>query len=295
MLVLIVVILIAIGGYFYFQSQNSVNVAQNPGSGEQTPTTTAATTTPTQKPQESIGKSVSGQDIVAYHFGTGNKEILLVGGIHGGYEWNTALVAYQIIDQLRADPSAVPANLTVTVIPVVNPDGLRKVVDTTGPFAASDVNESQAVQVSGRFNSNTVDLNRNFDCDWQSSGVWQTKKVSGGTAAFSEPESQAIKAYVESHKPAAVIVWYSSAGGVFSSNCHSGVLPETNLMNQIFSKAAGYPSHEVYDYYATTGDMTNWLTKIGTPAISVLLTNHTDTELSKNTAGVNAILQHFAQ
>jgi hypothetical protein len=54
------------------------------------------------------------------------------------------------------------------------------------------------VVVSGRYNGNTVDLNRNFDCDWQASGVWQSTQVSGGSKAFSEPEpSLAIKTYVE--------------------------------------------------------------------------------------------------
>ncbi len=45
--------------------------------------------------------------------------------------------------------------------------------------------------MSGRFNANDVDLSRNFDCNWQASALWQNKKVSGGNAVFSEPESVA--------------------------------------------------------------------------------------------------------
>ena len=45
---------------------------------------------------------------------------------------------------------------------------------------------------SARFNADGVDLNRNFDCDWAPTGTWQNKTVSGGTAAFSEPEAAAI-------------------------------------------------------------------------------------------------------
>jgi hypothetical protein len=119
--------------------------------------------------------------------------------------------------------------------------------------------------------------------------------VSGGTSAFSEPESQAIRAYVSAHSPKAVIVWYSAAGGVYASNCHNGVLPETQTLTDLYAKASGYPAHESYDYYEITGDMVNWLAKQGIPGISVLLTDHTSTEWDKNQAGVNAVLAHYAQ
>ena len=41
--------------------------------------------------------------------------------------------------------------------------------------------------------------------------------------------------------------------------------------------------------------MTNWLAKIKIPAISVLLTNHEDTEWDKNLAGIKALLQYYAK
>lgn len=244
-------------------------------------------------PELLIGKSVGGKEIKAYRFGTGDTELLFVGGVHGGYSWNTSLVAYELMDYLKANPSAVPSNVKVTVIPVVNPDGLSKVVNTTGEFKASEVSTDQAKLVAGRFNGNNVDLNRNFDCDWQASGVWQKKTVSGGTSAFSEPESAAVKNYIESNKPAGVVVWYSAAGGVYSSNCHSGVSAETSALTNLYSKASGYPAFESFDFYEVTGDMVNWLAKNNIPAISVLLTNHTDTEWSKNKAGIDAILKYY--
>jgi len=138
-------------------------------------------------------------------------------------------------------------------------------------------------------------LNRNFDCDWKAEAVWQDKKVSGGTAVFSEPEAAAVKTYIETNKPAAAVVWYSSAGGVFASNCHAGVLPETLEIASVYGKAAGYKVYKEFNFYEITGDMVNWLAKIGTPAISVLLTNHTDTEWTKNEAGIEALLSHYGQ
>jgi uncharacterized protein YneF (UPF0154 family) len=246
-------------------------------------------------PEVVIGQSVEGKSITAYHFGTGNTEILFVGGIHGGYSYNTSLVAFQLMDYLKQNPKIVPANVKVTVIPVLNPDGLNKVVGTSDRFSASDVSKDQTVVVSGRFNANDVDINRNFDCDWQATGKWQNKTVSGGDSAFSEPESLALKSYVDNNKPTAVIAWYSSAGGVYASNCHNGVPAETTSITKIFAKASGYPAHEDFDYYELTGDMVNWFAKNNIPAISVLLTNHTDTEWSKNKAGIEAILKHYTK
>ena len=247
------------------------------------------------KDQSVIGKSMEDRDITAYHYGDGETKLLFVGGIHGGYEWNTVLVVYEAMDYLKANPDVIPSNVQVTVIPVLNPDGLNKVVGTDGRFTASDVPKSEAQVVSGRFNGNNVDLNRNFDCDWQATAKWQTKTVSGGSAAFSEPESLALKNYIETNKPDAVVVWYSAAGGVYSSNCHDGVLAQTRVLTNTFAKASGYKAYEEFNFYEITGDMTNWLAKIKIPAISVLLTNHEDTEWDKNLAGIKALLQYYAK
>ena len=276
------------------QSQNSQPVTSNPAQNSPTVTETQPKA-PASNGQTVIGKSVDGRDITAYQFGGGDKEILLVGGIHGGYSWNTGLLAYQIIDYLKANPSAVPANIKVTVVSVLNPDGLAKVVDVTGEFKSSDVSTSETAQVAGRFNANTVDLNRNFDCGWKASGVWQSKTVSGGTAAFSEPESAAIRDYAQAHKITAVVAWYSSGGGVYSSSCGAGILPETQTITDIYAKASGYTAYKNFESYQVSGDMTDWFAKNNVPAIGVLLTTASDTELNKNEAGITALLQHYAQ
>ena len=242
-----------------------------------------------------LGTTVKNNPITAYHYGEGTDELIFVGGIHGGYEWNTVLLARQLMEYLSKNPTVIPKNIKVTIIPVLNPDGLAVVTGTTDVFTPKDVSLSINTVTSGRFNANKVDLNRNFDCDWQKEGVWQTKKVSGGSSAFSEPESQAIKKYIENKKPTAVVVWYSAAGGVFASNCHEGVSAETSAITKLFAKASAYPEYESFDFYATTGDIVNWLAKKTIPAISVILTNHTDTEWTKNKAGVEALFKHYAK
>ena len=40
-----------------------------------------------------IGTSVEGRNIEATTYGSGDTHLLLVGGIHGGYEWNSSILA----------------------------------------------------------------------------------------------------------------------------------------------------------------------------------------------------------
>lgn len=241
-----------------------------------------------------IGESAGGEDIVAHHYGEGDTELLLVGGIHGGYSWNTSLLAYRAMDYLEENSEVIPDNVRVTVIPVLNPDGLNEVVGTTGRFSADDVPSDQSATVPGRFNANGVDLNRNFDCNWQSVGMWQDREVDAGNSPFSEPESQALRAYVRSNDPSGVVIYYSAFGGVFSSACQDGILDETSTLTDAYAEGADYPSFQEYDFYSITGDAADWLAKEGVPAISVLLSNHTDIEWEKNRAGIEALLNHYS-
>lgn len=245
--------------------------------------------------QTVIGNSVEGREIKAYHFANeGNKEMVFIGGIHGGYSWNTALLGYELIDYIRKNPNFTPMNTKITVIPAMNPDGLYKITGKEGVFEESDVEERENMEFA-RFNENEVDLNRNFDCDWSLESKWQNKTVSGGTSEFSEPESMAIKNYIEKNNPDAVIVWYSAAGGVFTSSCHNGVLEETRDLTNAYADASGYSVYKEFDFYEITGDMVNWLAKIDIPAISVLLSNHKDTEWEKNKKGIEAVIDEISE
>ena len=243
-----------------------------------------------------LGTSIEGNPITAYHYGNGTTtKLLFVGGIHGGYEWNTVLVARELMSYLESNPEVIPANVKVTVIPLLNPDGLVTTIGTTSSFTKADIPSSEEKVIAGRFNANNVDLNRNFDCDWQESAKWQSRTVSGGGAVFSEPESQAVRNYINNHRPTAAVVFYSAANGVFASSCHNDVLPETSTITSVYSKASGYPAYQNFDFYAVTGDMVNWLAKENIPAISVLLSTHDSPEWDKNQKGVKALLEYYAE
>ncbi len=240
-----------------------------------------------------LGTSVEGREIESYRFGNGSTTLAIVGGIHGGYEWNSSLLAYELMDYLSANQNLVSKYLTVIIVPNANPDGLYKIVKKEGRFKASDV-PTGVNEAPGRFNANGIDLNRNFDCKWQPKSTWQNKTVSAGTKPFSEPEAAVIRDFALSTKPASIVFLHSQSGAVYASQCEDGILPETlNIMNT-YAKASGYKAVPEFDAYETTGDSEAWLAKVGIPSITVELTNHTDTDLEKNLAGIKALLKYYS-
>ena len=240
---------------------------------------------------QTIGTSASGLPITAYRFGFGADTLILVGGMHGGYEWNTIVLAYQAIDHLQANPDLIPANLTVYVIPSANPDGQQLVTGTAGRFT---VDEPYQYTTPGRFNANEVDLNRNWDCDWQAEGSWGRRSVSGGSAPFSEPETQALRRFFWREQPLLVVFWHSQANGVFAAGCLE-TFPPSLAAAQLFAEAAGYPVYEEFTAYPITGDASNWLAAQNIPSFTVELKTNTGSDWPENQAGIEALLAVYGR
>jgi len=244
---------------------------------------------------EVIGTSVQGRPIEVHRFGTGETDVLFVGGIHGGYEWNSSLLAYEYIDLLSADPTLVPVGMTISVIPDLNPDGTALVTGTTGRFTVADVPDPSVRVAAGRFNANDVDLNRNFDCKWAPESTWRGEVVSAGTGPFSEPEAAALRDYVLATAPSGVIFWHSQANNVYASECYEGPLPQTLTLMEAYAEAAGYGAVPSFDAYPITGDAEGWLASIGIPAITVELESFRSIEWERNLAGIEAALTTLAE
>lgn len=281
---------IAVVGWLIY---DAVTTAVTPTTSDtSTATSTSATSTPLLSEQV-IGQSVQGLPITVHTVGTGPTDLLFVGGIHGGYEWNSSLLAWQMIDHLTANPELVPPNVTVHIIPSLNPDALAEVVGTGGRFTRDMVaNPSERVP-SARFNANDVDLNRNFACNWAPESTWRGQAVSAGTQAFSEPEAQALRDYVWEIEPAAVAFWHSQANNVYGSACDGGVLGETTTLGSRYATAANYGYVNLFDAYPITGDAEGWLASLGIPAVTVELESASATEWNRNWAGVESWFNHY--
>ncbi|MFT5850045.1 MAG: hypothetical protein ACI9H6_000874 [Patiriisocius sp.] len=243
--------------------------------------------------QRVIGTSVEGRAIDAVTFGSGEKHLLFVGGIHGGYEWNSSLLAYTMIEHIQANPEMIPQGIQVSIIPVLNPDGLFTVTRTEGVFTVADVPDPSIRVAEGRFNANDVDLNRNFDCKWAPESSWRGNVVSAGTGVFSEPEAQTLRDFVGTIRPEAVVFWHSKANNVYASECENGVLPETLAVMSAYAQAASYGEVPVFDAYPITGDAEGWLASIGIPAVTVELETANSIEWVRNLAGTNALLEMY--
>lgn len=228
-----------------------------------------------------IGTSVQGRDITVYTFGTGDTDLLFVGGVHGGYEANSVRLADAMTEHLYAHAELIPDDVTVHIIPVLNPDGYAL------PTTASDQ--------ARRFNANGVDLNRNFDCKWASESSWRGQTVSAGSAPFSEPEAEALRDYVLATNPSAAVFWHSVANNVYGSECENGILPETLALMNVYAEAGNYGKVPKFDAYPITGDVEGWLASIGIPAVTVELETRNSIEWERNLAGTIASIELFSQ
>jgi len=235
--------------------------------------------------QTVIGTSVENRPIESYTFGTGDVDVLFVGGVHGGYEWNSIDLAYAMIDEFQMAPELIPENITVHIIPALNPDGYAKHLDPVTNYT----------DAAKRFNANGVDLNRNFDCKWAPESSWRGQTVSAGTAAFSEPEAQALQDYVAKTTPAGAVFWHSVANNVYASECENGILPMTLALMNTYAEAGNYGKVEKFDAYPITGDAEGWLASIGIPAVTVELETRDSIEWTRNKAGTLATLELFSQ
>jgi predicted deacylase len=252
--------------------------------------TASAALTAAQPISQVIGYSSQGYPIVAYSFGHGQTRLALIGGIHGGFEWNTIRLAYSMIDYLTAHPKSVPPSLTVTIVPSANPDGQVRVTGTTGRFKAGQVAPETT---AGRLNGNGVDLNRNWDCRWRATAVWRDGEVSGGSAPFSEPETQALARMLTEPPAAAVIFWHSAVPGVFTAGCDDPD-PASVRLGQVIAEASGYPIFNEFTSYEVTGDATDWLSTQGIAAVTVELTNSDDIDWPPNLRAVLALFRYLA-
>lgn len=146
---------------------------------------------------------------VAY---AGSKPALLyTGSIHArewiGNELAIKLIKY-IIDNYKFNPQLLSAltRSTLYIVPCLNPDGFEYSRKHFSFWRKNRRNNGD-----GTFG---VDLNRNFGVRFRK-GTDTSATTYSGPAAFSEPETAAIKTFVDSHDNITISLDYHSQGNVF--------------------------------------------------------------------------------
>ena len=221
-----------------------------------------------------IGRSAKNRPIQAYRIGHGPIKRALIGGIHGGFERNTATLLNQMLAHLRRNPKEVPSQLTLYIVPMMNPDG----------------NAAGTDRVRGRMNGNGVDLNRNWDYQWNITATHGNREVFGGTEPFSEPESRAVRDFIEQNKMDAVIFYHSAFDAVFSGARHDN--NKTVELALYMAEATGYRYRpEGVIGQLTTGDSIDYLTaKAGITAIEIELLTRQSIDWNRNLKGLKAFM-----
>jgi hypothetical protein len=224
-----------------------------------------------------IGESVEKRQQEVFRFGRGPVNKLIVAGIHGGSEWNTVLLANQLIAYLNDHPERIPADTSLFILPDINPDGAAR-----------------AHGVDGRVNANGVDLNRNWPynwkADWPRDGCWIWRAVTGGDSGGSEPEVQNLIAFIDKIKPAALISYHSAALGIFSGGKPD--FPPSIQLAQAIAKVSDYPYPPLDTGCDYTGNLTDWASNTrSVPSIDIELTDHVNTDFEQNLKVLQAFLE----
>jgi len=250
---------------------------------EETTPTAAPSLTPEPEPSATpqgsrpdiIGYTVAGRPLTMYRYGDGPSRRLIIAGIHGGYEWNTIALAHQLMSHLTVHPETIPPDVSLYLLPALNPDG-----------------EARSSSYEGRANENGVDLNRNWPSQWQEqwpkAGCWSYLPIHGGTSPASEPEVAALMDFILDNRIEAIISLHSAALGIFPGG--QPPLEASVKLAEVVAEVAPYPYPPLDGGCLYTGQFTDWAAEVGIPALVVELTNHRDTDLEINLRVLEAFL-----
>jgi protein MpaA len=188
-LISLLICLIAISARASGQHRDTSNKSANALAAESQEKAQATPTAVKPSPPRymEVGKSSRGRPINATIFGTGKRMVIVLGGIHGN-EQSGVVLANALIATLWRE--SIPSDLTLIIVPQVNPDG---VIEST------------------RVNGRGVDINRNFPSkSWRSD--YPDLSHYPGTAPASEPETQAVIKLLERYPPDLLITFHAALG-----------------------------------------------------------------------------------
>jgi predicted deacylase len=222
-----------------------------------------------------IGYSVSARPLELYTFGNGETEVMIVAGIHGGYEWNTIALADELIQYIYDNPEIIPSDKRLYILRNLNPDG-----------------DARDHGYDGRVNDHGVDLNRNFPTNWAATwdrdGCWNYGPSTGGTGPGSEPETRALMSFLQAHQIKTLISYHSAALGIFPG----GEPWEKNSTR--FAKALAnvtdYPFPPLDTGCVFTGTLADYAVELGITSVDMELSTHTKTDFDRNLKALKVLL-----
>jgi carboxypeptidase T len=223
----------------------------------------------------SIGKSGEGRDIVGVRIGTHATDGLtptalpgavFMGGHHAREHLSVEvplLLAKYLVESKDEKVLQLLDTRDIFIIPMVNPDGAEFDI-STGDYQMWRKNRSK----NGGASCEGVDINRNYGYQWGTGGssTDACSEVYMGPKPFSEPETQAVKAFVEAHLNLKVLLTFHTYSELVLYPWGYTYDPISNGKDQAaFEKMAktmaawnGYTPEATHDLYIASGDTTDW-------------------------------------
>ncbi len=227
----------------------------------------------------SIGKTIEGRDIWCLRVNSTAKGAaasskpgaLYVGNHHAREHLSNEvplLFAVWLMDNRgTAEVKKYIETLDIYIIPMLNPDGVEFDIKT-GSY--------QWQRKNMRVNPDKsigVDLNRNYDSWFGGEGTshYPSADTYCGPSAFSEPESMAIKKFVEARKNLKTMNSYHSYAStiLYPYGGSNDEVPDANDQKVFVNMArqmgllTGYDPQKSSDMYVATGDTCDWAYDVG--------------------------------
>ncbi len=225
-----------------------------------------------------IGKSLEGRDIYAFKLGKGKKEILMDASVHAREHMTTNVLlekidiySYQYLNNLiyESFPArSILNNVSIWFIPMVNPDGVTLVQSgaksVQNGLLATKINKGSTSFEAWKANVRGVDLNDNFDSGWEMISTSITRPNSWGyrgLKVFSEPESQALRNFVESRNFKGYYSYHSSGQIIYWFNFQKGEQATRDI--KIAKQVAALTGYKLIPplYLEGSGATTDWFIK----------------------------------
>lgn len=222
----------------------------------------------------SIGKSVEGRDLWALKISDNvaqdepEAETVFLGG-HHAREWIAVdvpfLLASQLVNQYGTDTTITRLvnQSEIWIVPMVNPDGHQYSVTNDRLWRKNRRNNGD-----GTFG---VDLNRNYGYQWGGPGSSGDtfSEIYRGPAPFSEPETQAVRDFLQQRQTRALISYHNFSQLVlYPWGYTNAPAPDAPLLQSLavaiadrirVVHAVTYTPQQSAELYLASGDTTDWL------------------------------------
>ncbi|MEQ1875188.1 MAG: M14 family metallopeptidase [Bdellovibrionia bacterium] len=223
---------------------------------------------------ESIGKSFEGRDLVNIRISTDLGQssqkpgIVFMGTHHAREHLSTEIplmLAAYLVREYKAgnkDIVALIANREINIIPMVNPDGVEY------DIASSSYQGWRKNRRKNANNTMGVDLNRNYAYKWSETGASgnPSSDTYYGTAPFSEPETAAIKKFIDVKQNLNVALSFHTFselilypwGWTYDSIADAKDRQAFEKMAGTMSQWNKYKPQQGSDLYLVSGEFTDW-------------------------------------